>query len=255
MTALTKINFDSKMLDFLPGEISEFITNNRDYFVLEEAGNNQACLSFDRDKNHLFYYDPDFGRLFFDFDAELKYHRKKNYKLSDEILARALGIKKANHLKVLDATAGTMKDAILIYSFGASVTAYEKNPIIYLLAKDALIRSNLPITLIYGDSLLCDNFNQFDAVYFDPMYPEKKKKSALPRKEMQIFQKLLAEDLFSAELLTLKEREFILKVRDLVKDRIVVKRPLDAGPILENTSGQYLGKTTRYDMYKNFLKR
>jgi 16S rRNA (guanine1516-N2)-methyltransferase len=75
------------------------------------------------------------------------------------------------------------------------------------------------------------------------MYPEKKK-SALPRKEMQIFKEIVGADLDCVNYLDF--------ARTVARDRVVVKRPLTAPPIKTDTNAQYVGKTTRYDMYKIF---
>lgn len=88
--------------------------------------------------------------------------------------------------------------------------------------------------------------NRPDVIYYDPMYPEKlgSKKSALPRKEMQIFKQIVGEDHDSFE--------FISWAKSIAKERVVVKRSLAAKPIMPNPTASYEGKSTRYDMYKIF---
>ncbi|MFA0521778.1 class I SAM-dependent methyltransferase, partial [Vibrio sp. 10N.222.55.E8] len=63
------------------------------------------------------------------------------------------------------------------------------------------------------------NFEQPDVVYLDPMYPhpENKKKSALVKKEMRVFQSLVGADLDADALLQ--------PALTLASKRVVVKRP------------------------------
>ena len=99
-----------------------------------------------------------------------------------------------------------------------------------------------------GDSIqLLPEIKDADVIYLDPMFPEKKK-SSLPRKEMQIFKSLIGEPQNEIQLL-----EVALSV---AKDRVVVKRPL-IGPAIGSEESKpkhrithsFLGKAIRYDMY------
>ena len=204
-------------------------------------------LVFKDDK--LYFYSNELGEMVFDFEDIYKYHQRQNYALTKEPLAKALAIKgssdKSEKRIIWDATCGTGKDSLLMHFFGAKVYAFERNPVVYLLLKDALRRFPLDIDLIYGDARtqLSIDAPVPDVIYYDPMYPAKKK-SALARKEMRIFKELVGEDLDSQEFL-----EWALKIS---KDRVVVKRPLEAQNIKENPSASYVGKSTRYDMYKIF---
>ena len=60
-------------------------------------------------------------------------------------------------------------------------------------------------------------------VYLDPMFPHRRKK-ALVKKEMQLLQQLLGEDLDSADLLS--------AALDTARERVVVKRPRTALPLV-----------------------
>ena len=81
-----------------------------------------------------------------------------------------------------------------------------------------------------------------DVIYLDPMYPEEgRSKSALPKKEMQIFRRLLGQDLDTEELL-----ELALSV---ARARVVVKRPLSAPALGGRVTHSFEGKTARFDMY------
>ncbi|MBY0413673.1 MAG: class I SAM-dependent methyltransferase, partial [Bdellovibrionales bacterium] len=138
---------------------------------------------------------------------------------------------------------GTGKDSLLIFYFGAKLTSFERNPAVYLLLKDALQRYPLEFNLVYGDASKIEYSERPEVIYYDPMYPTKKK-SALPRKEMRIFKEMVGEDLDSKKFL-----EWALQT---ATERVVVKRPLEAGPLIEKPTASYSGKSTRYDMYKIF---
>lgn len=190
------------------------------------------------------FHSSELGQMCFDFGEIYDYHRRQNYALSKEPLARALAIK-GNEKKVIwDTTCGTGKDTLLIHYFGAKLTSFERSPTIYLLLKDALRRFPLELSLVFADaSKIPLSGERPEVIYYDPMYPTKKK-SALPRKEMRIFKEMVGEDLDSDQFL-----EWALKT---ATERVVVKRSLEANPIKEKPTASYVGKSTRYDMYKIF---
>lgn len=203
------------------------------------------------------------GPMSFDFSSLITYHKTQQYRLSQELLYRALGLKKStSSLKsIWDITCGTGKDLMLIASYGAHsrIEAFERHPVIYLLLKDALCclemsrpdEEALNIFLNYGDSSVlfpheidsvCNQSpSPPDVIYYDPMYPDKKK-SALPRKEMQIFKNIVGSDDDCKSTLA-----WALK---MAKERVVVKRAPGAPPIKENPTASFTGKSVRYDMYK-----
>ena len=146
---------------------------------------------------------------------------------------------------VFDATCGTGKDSFLIGSFGADLIAAEQNPWVFLLLKDAQRRfsqQNFKLDIIYGpaENYLADTYN-FQCVYFDPMYPDNKKKS-LPRKEMQYFRDIVQE--------VAKPQDVLSQLLTWKVDRVVVKRPLHAEFLMPHVVHSYTGKSARYDMYK-----
>ncbi len=240
--------------DFL--EWPEFLKSavvQKELFTLELEPERKLCdlcdyLLFSEGK--LFFHSSGLGLMSFDLEELAKYHQRKQYAISKEPLAKALGIKGRNDLdqeklKIWDTTCGTGKDLTLIHHFGGKITAFERHPGIYLLLKDALRRFPLEIELKFGDAsqMNVQEADRPDVIYYDPMYPSKKK-SALARKEMRIFKDLIGADEDSANFL-----EWAL---GCAKQRVVVKRPLEALPIKDNPSASYVGKSTRYDMYKIF---
>lgn len=194
----------------------------------------------------LYFHSQELGEMTFNFEELHRYHQKQHYAISKEPLARSLGLKGNLDKKLVwDVTCGSGKDSLLISFFGAKVIAFERHPIIFLLLKDALRRYPMDWDLYFGDAREVTGLDQKpDAIYYDPMYPEKKKKSALPRKEMRIFKEIVGEDLDADVFL-----DWALKN---AKERVVVKRALEALPIKENPTANYSGKSTRYDMYKIF---
>jgi 16S rRNA (guanine1516-N2)-methyltransferase len=249
MSDLIKIKMSDANLSQWPSLIQDAV-DEKEHFSLVIEPERKLCdlcdyLVFKEGK--LIFNSSELGEMSFDFEELYGYHQRKNYALSKEPLAKALAIKGHAEMKriVWDTTCGTGKDSLLIHSFGAKVVAFERNPIVLLLLKDALRRFPLDIELVFGDASKLQNTTlpKADAIYYDPMYPAKKK-SALARKEMRIFKELVGEDLDSVDFL-----EWAMKN---ASDRVVIKRPLEAESVKEKPSASYTGKSTRYDMYKIF---
>lgn len=195
--------------------------------------------------------DPDGRILKIDFDRDqLNYsrsHRGKN-----ELLAKAVGSTKGIH-KVLDISVGMAIDSIFLTQLGFEVTGVERSPLLYVLLKEAFQKTAEPTLKDYqlhfaeAADFLKDNLGKlsFDAIYFDPMYPHKKK-SALPKQEMVLFRDLVGHDEDAAEVL-----------REAMKwdcQRVVVKRPIGAAPLLPGAIHNFEGKLVRYDVYRKVTK-
>ncbi len=193
-------------------------------------------------------------KMSFDFVKKWQYHKKMNYILKKEPLAKALGLhqrKNGAAIKILDATCGVGDDSLLMLAFGAEVIAFERSPILGELIKDALLRAQngpdlnlqkiLKERFIFNQADSCSFDGKIDVIYLDPMYPENKK-SALPKKEMQILRSLLGAN--ESEGLAL----FHWALGSANK-RVVVKRSLSADPIFPHPNIIFEGKSTRYDVY------
>lgn len=192
----------------------------------------------------LSFHSNELGDMSFDFEELMNYHQRQKYALSKEPLAKALAIKGSGEKRLIwDTTCGTGKDSLLISHFGARLFSFERNPAVFLLLKDALRRFPVDFHLAFGDARTLELNERPEVIYYDPMYPAKKK-SALARKEMRIFKEVVGDDPDSKEFL-----EWALKT---ATERVVVKRPLEADPIKEKPTASYTGKSTRYDMYKIF---
>jgi 16S rRNA (guanine1516-N2)-methyltransferase len=186
------------------------------------------------------------------------FHGKSGYRYVhgggyDQMLAKAIGIKKNLGLTVLDATAGLGQDAFVLASLGCEVILIEKSPIIAALladgldrAEDLLTEKNIKMTLIEDNAISFMqrlNSNQKpDVIYLDPMYPHRIK-SALVKKEMRIIRSLIGDDLDSSELLATALK--------FARKRVVVKRPRLAPNIVHNIKPDivYSGKSCRFDVY------
>ncbi len=196
-------------------------------------------LSLERGKQAL---RGDFARL-------LK--RIKPSLLASELAVRAVrGRDGKAEPTVIDATAGLGEDAFLLAASGCSLKLYERDPIICALLQDALRRALLhPETaeiarrmeVFEQDSIQAMPHLSFvpDAVFLDPMFPEKEK-NALTKKKFQILHHLERP---------CEQEEALLRAAFATHARkIVVKRPLKASP-LASYPPQYAlkGKTVRYD--------
>ena len=252
MSELIKIKISQKNQSDWPAFLVKVAHKNAG-FLLDIENEQKLCNLCDYlffEDNRLKYYSLESGEMYFDFEQMWNYHQKQRYALTKEPLAKALGIKGDVKPFIWDTTCGTGKDSVLISYFGSRLISFERNPVVYLLLQDALRRFPINLTLHNEDasglSLEWVNSHKPDVTYYDPMYPDKigSKKSALPRKEMQIFKLIVGEDLDS--------EEFLNWAKLVAKERVVVKRALTAKPILPNPTASYEGKSTRYDMYKIF---
>ncbi|MEW6330564.1 MAG: class I SAM-dependent methyltransferase [Pseudomonadota bacterium] len=163
-------------------------------------------------------------------------------------LARAFGRKTR---VIVDATAGYAQDALLLALMGFRVTAIERSPVVAALARDGLARlaaqTGTTLTgrleLVGGDAraLLPAVAPRPDAIYLDPMFPPKRRKSAAVKKEMRLLRELVGDDADAPELLALS--------RGIARERVVVKRPDDAAPLAPDPDLSIKGKLVRYDVY------
>lgn len=193
------------------------------------------------------------GAVRVDFDAPALRHRLQG---GAELVARAVRGRSREPLQVVDATAGLGRDALVLAANGFAVTMIERSPIVAALLADGLARAQASevaetAAIAARLALVCADATQWlaavvaearpDVVYLDPMFPDERK-SALPRKEMQLFQQLLEHGPEDPQLLAAARRAARL--------RVVVKRPIK-GPLLAGVapSHQLSGKAVRFDVY------
>lgn len=203
--------------------------------------------------------DPKLGAVFVDFASDALTFRREHGGGRKEAIAKAVGIKGQALPVVLDGTAGLGRDAFVLASLGAKVMMIERSPVVAALLSDGLHRAQfeqdlqdwLPqrMQLFAGDSEQQLNDwqqQQPDVVYLDPMFPHRKK-SALVKKEMRLFQQLLGPDEDADSLLS--------PALALAKNRVVVKRPESAPFLAQREPNMAIkGKKHRFDVYFTHLK-
>ncbi len=207
--------------------------------------------------------EPKLGAIFVDLIGGAVGHRRKFGGGKGQAIAKAAGLNKGSTPTVLDGTAGLGRDAFVLASLGCKVQMVERNPVVAALLDDGLERAKQDndigpwvserMTLIHASSLEAldtlandQEFARPDVVYLDPMYPhpENKKKSALVKKEMRVFQSLVGADLDADGLM-----QPALK---LAKKRVVVKRPDYAEWLDGNKPTMAIEtKKNRFDVYVN----
>ncbi len=191
------------------------------------------------------------GELCVDF-SEAKLNYRANSSIRNQNIAKALGIKGSQRPVVLDATAGLGKDAFLMASLGCEVSLLERSALVYRLLADGLARTEYygeeisailgRMDLQFGDLLKFKaDAQQFDVVYLDPMFPQRRK-SAKVKKDMALLQQLLGHQTDGAELLD--------RAKLLAKKRVVVKRA-KLSPHLgsDKPDIEFKGSSSRYDVY------
>ncbi len=164
-------------------------------------------------------------------------------------LARAMGKKNKT---LIDATAGLGQDALLLAAIGYQVDAIERNAVMAALLQDALVRAQKEpsldralrgrLSFISGDARKrIPELARADVIYLDPMYPPKRSKSALARKEMRMLRDLVGEDSDADQLFAIAHAR--------AGNRVVVKRPQHARPLAADPDFAIRSKLVRYDVY------
>lgn len=223
-----------------------------------QASTGQASVWLEMREGKLTLMHP-LGELSLDFLNDARYQRR-GHRGKSELIAKALGSQRGVK-SIFDGTLGLGEDAIFLVQLGFQVTGCERSPWIYLLLKDAERRARIAdarFSLRVQFGAAQDFFAKMQQalaedrpamIFIDPMFPEKKK-TALPRKEMQIFRDVVGEDDDAATLF-----EYALKA---TREGVVVKRPLKAPSLLPTSALQsgfypvthsFEGKTVRYDLY------
>ncbi|NOT84011.1 MAG: class I SAM-dependent methyltransferase [Methylococcaceae bacterium] len=165
-------------------------------------------------------------------------------------LAQAIGRKTKT---VIDATTGWGQDSLHIFRMGYDLQCIERSPLMVELLSDAYLRLSqlpwmrslnlTPPVLLAGNAIaILANLKEApDCIYIDPMFPPKRKKSALAKKSMLVLRELLGDDedkdlLFAAAL-------------KATGKKVVVKSPDYAEPLGGKPSESFHGKLCRYDVY------
>lgn len=167
-----------------------------------------------------------------------------------DLLATAIGKKTRS---VVDATTGWAQDSLAMFRMGYAVQCIERSPVMAALIADGFSRlaekdwmrqrGLQPPRLWQGDAieLLGVLPEAPECVYLDPMFPPKRKKSALTRKSMTVLRDILGDDQDRAALFA--------AAWQAAARRVVVKNPDDAEPLAGKPTESYQGKLLRYDVY------
>ncbi|MDA0130127.1 class I SAM-dependent methyltransferase [Vibrio sp. MarTm2] len=205
--------------------------------------------------------EPKLGAIYVDLIGGAVGHRRKFGGGKGQAIAKAAGLNKGATPHVLDGTAGLGRDAFVLASLGCKVQMVERHPVVAALLDDGLTRAQQDpeigtwvserMSLLHASSHTAlqdlvndESFVRPDVVYLDPMYPhpENKKKSALVKKEMRVFQSLVGADLDADGLLA--------PALELATKRVVVKRPDYANWLDEQRPAMAIEtKKNRFDVY------
>ena len=186
-------------------------------------------------------------------DFERMAARLKPGRLQRELIVRAAHVKQngdAGPPRAVDATAGLGEDSLLLAAAGFDVLLFERNPTIAALLSDALERArNVPalacpvsrMHLVEADSVAALPKLGFvpDVVILDPMFPQRRKDSAV-KKKLQLLQQLEEP---------CEDEQALLEAALAAKPRkVVIKRPAK-GPYLAGRKPDYTleGKAVRFD--------
>jgi 16S rRNA (guanine1516-N2)-methyltransferase len=207
--------------------------------------------------------EPKLGAIYVDFASGAVAHRRKFGGGKGQAIAKAAGLNKGTTPVVLDGTAGLGRDAFVLASLGCKVQMVERHPVVAAILDDGLRRAQQDpdiggwvserMSLVHRSShdalvALCldPDYQRPDVVYLDPMYPHpmNKKKQALVKKEMRVFQSLVGADNDADALLE--------PALALATKRVVVKRP-DYAPWLNQVKPTMVIETkkNRFDVYVN----
>ena len=215
-------------------------------FIELNGANTETIKKIDFTTDTPVIYDFEGRKFSIDFKNDRSNYSKKKGSIKTELISKALGSGK-HGLNILDLSAGLGIDAVFLSQLGYTVTALERNPIIFLSLKTAheqlptANKSQLKFIYSSAQDFLKNTELNFDCIYFDPMFPDKKK-SALPRQEMIFFRNLVGSDLDSTEVI-----QQALTFTTISK--IVVKRPLKAPVLFAKPRSSISGKLIRFDIY------
>jgi len=191
---------------------------------------------------------PDYGPIHADWLGQEMKRRIAGGR--QQLVARAVGMRKTTDLRILDCTAGLGRDGFTLAALGARVVMAERSPLIFALLDDAKQRVAASgqyadaiqrVELVNADATSLIHREAWDVIYLDPMY-EHQGRTALPQKEMQIFRDITIGAADSAPLL-------IAALNSAAK-RVVVKRAASA-ECLGNLKPDLdlSGSQARFDIY------
>lgn len=222
---------------------------------LEFSDLNRFSLTLERDlkfewiRNQFWLHSdiPHENPIGIEIDHELTRHEEyfRKSSLQKELLAKAVGVKGPVRPKVLDLTAGMLGDSLLLLSFGCEVWATERHPVVRFLITSALKNAHHPkiakFHFLDTDALsVLEKPLLVESIYYDPMFEDASHKTS-PNKKMRIFRDIVGSDQDAQDVFQ--------KALSLKPKRLVVKRPRQSVHLDQKPSVEYIGKSTRYDVY------
>lgn len=170
----------------------------------------------------------------------------------DQPLPRAVGLhRRSAPPRVVDATAGLGRDALVLAALGCRVLAFERIAPLVLLLEDAAARAGVEerLTVHHGDALAAlealaaggtaGTAMRPDAVFLDPMFAAAG--AAQVKKEMQVARLLAGAPDPPGPLLD--------AALAAARERVVVKRHPRLAPLREGPSFTVSGERVRFDVY------
>ncbi len=226
------------------GENSELKMNEWISFLQRSPFSLEKLTCIDLTDQTPTFFDLEGNKFSINFELDRRNYQKKKSSLKKELIARAMGSGRAG-MRILDLSAGLGIDAVFLSQMGFEVTAIERNAFIFLALNDAIQNSKIEMNLKFffdsAQNYLQKNIGNHDVIYFDPMFPDKKK-SALPKQEMVFFRNLVGADEDAENVL-----ELALQRKEI--HRVVVKRPIKAPSLLKKPDFKVEGKLVRFDVY------
>ena len=161
-----------------------------------------------------------------------------------DLLARALG---RQCQSIIDATAGFGSDTFDFVRRGKTVVAIERVEVAAIML-EAAASTCCPdheagtLQVVCGDAIeKISSLKTVDVIFLDPMFPDRDRHTAKPRKAQQFLRRLAGEDADGATLLQV--------ARLHARGRVIVKRPRHAQPLGGKPDIVHQGKAVRYDVY------
>lgn len=222
-------------------------------YINEISTDYEYVLRYTNDQLGLFKTTDKKKTLFYiDFLSGKMLYRIAHSKRSNELLARAIGIKPSHTPRIVDATAGLGRDSFILAALGYEVILIERSDILYYLLLDAIHRAKEDariaeiisrLHLIHGDAKdWLKAHSPPDIIYLDPLFPERSK-SARVKKEMILVQEIVGgEEADSIQLFDL--------ALTCAKKRVVIKRA-SFNPYLADRVPDFSlkSKRIRFDIY------
>ncbi|HEB54124.1 MAG TPA: rRNA methyltransferase [bacterium] len=158
-------------------------------------------------------------------------------------LPRAFGLHRRPGGRIVDATAGLGRDALVLASLGCDVIAVERIPALCVLLESATRALGIAIEVVCADAEVwlaaLPRKHRPRAVYLDPMFAEQGK--AQVKKDMQACRELAGPPADTAPLLA--------AARAVATERVVVKRHPSHPPLAAGVAHAVEAARVRFDVY------